>query len=1003
MAKNLINYSDVNYRDSLMKAVAEQRMLDKKKGNVNTTPLVGAITPTSDPFFIDEITASQLDLGHSKFDKYLTTDALDYNESVNDIRADLQSTADKWGNALVNNVAILGTSLVDNTLGLGWGVLEAALTLDASKIWDNAITNATAAGREAVQNNFTNYRSSEYEDSSIWSKLGTAQFWADFVQNLAYAEAAMITGGGVGSLIKNAPSILRKTVPSLTAAMGEASTEAISWKRENTKTKHEMIDLQAKQRWMMGENPDVINQETMEAHRQVEDDATKAGNFVFLANTVLITAANMIQFSKIWDSGYNYKQMVQAMLKPDPEKQINNVALGPRVMPKGEMYTRFLGSKVLEGLSEGGQELGQGAIQLVPEYYSGYNSFNESTYNPEKRELISDLASAMGKSFSEHLGDNQAAEEFAMGFLTSVLGIPTINTNSKTKLTVQNNIFYDLYENNKARKDAENLANTINTRLQEDDKFTAMYEGLVRHATYQDARNYFTDINDVFGEKNAEAAQLFSDMVMFDGAGLMANFKEMIASFGNITDEELESLVQESQSDNGTNQYKNADGTIKSNEEIRGILKERVGEIQDLVTEYNRVKEGLLIMFPGLSDEARKSLLVNQLHLNNIKDRKKSIIDRWYEEYSNITKDIDDLMLSRREFHKILNPTEKKREEGTENASDELTADEIYDILHNNVSIEKLPGVEKDLTDLNKLTGVTNTISAEIDKILNNPQKADEKKEEIKTKAKAKEDKKKESKEIDDLDALTEDELINPDPRDPNKHAELIANISNIITKISQIKDNPKVPKVIEKLKRVSDVTRLNSNLNNKMRLLADAQHTEKNYKKFIESLPVEMQKTIEALPEEVQSSLSADFANTVKSLALNIPNLSEYADYEKVKNVGYQSAYNEWTNTPKVDSAEIASNLNDETFMPAFKALATQYVIKTISDSIDADFSFGKRMPEKNPTTDTTTSKEKPTNDEVHESVDRKFESSTDLFTYLSNPEVKYRFAIKSYAFRYC
>lgn len=63
------------------------------------------------------------------------------------------------------------------------------------------------------------------------------------------------------------------------------------------------------------------------------------------------------------------------------------------------------GKKVLDMFSEGMEEVSQSAISSTPSNYLDYNTFNESRFNPEKRELVSNLWSAFGQTYAETMRD----------------------------------------------------------------------------------------------------------------------------------------------------------------------------------------------------------------------------------------------------------------------------------------------------------------------------------------------------------------------------------------------------------------------------------------------------------------------------------------------------------------------------------------------------------------------------------------------------------------------
>ena len=139
-------------------------------------------------------------------------------------------------------------------------------------------------------------------------------------------------------------------------------------------------------------------------------------------------------------------------------------------------------------------------------------------FNPDKRELVSNLWTAFGKSYSDTLKDSDTAVEFMSGFLIGALGVPTLRR-SKFPITLENNIGVELYDTYKQVQESKRLADEINSRLQSDKKINSYYNGLVRHLAIQDRMNSALDADDAYDYKTAESAQFISDIMMFDDAG----------------------------------------------------------------------------------------------------------------------------------------------------------------------------------------------------------------------------------------------------------------------------------------------------------------------------------------------------------------------------------------------------------------------------------------------------------------------------------------------------
>jgi hypothetical protein len=70
-------------------------------------------------------------------------------------------------------------------------------------------------------------------------------------------------------------------------------------------------------------------------------------------------------------------------------------------------------------------------------------------------------------------------------------------------------------------------------------EFKNYYQGLIRHNKYQGDMNAAAENNDEFSFKNAEHAQLVSDVAMFDNAGKLSDLSTLINSAFDTSDENL--------------------------------------------------------------------------------------------------------------------------------------------------------------------------------------------------------------------------------------------------------------------------------------------------------------------------------------------------------------------------------------------------------------------------------------------------------------------------------
>ena len=560
----------------------------------------------------------------SKYDETLgdVTGAIEEGLTVDDLRARQQSGWEMAGNAIVNNLAIAGTTAVGGIIGLVEGLFESAYEGNINKIWDNSVNNKMVEWQDAIREALPVYRGVEYQNKSLLGKMGTGIFWADLFQNLGYTEGMLIPGMGVAGLLSRAPGIVARTVPSLVSAIGEASNEAIRGKNDeiNNKTKiankeYNEIAANAKSPFALG----VLDSKYQQTLRDIESDANKAGNFIFGSNIALLTLSNTIQFGNLFSRGFGTSKRLKGALKRAGNTySADNMALS--------MATTG-GKKVLDAFSEGMEEVSQAAISNTPMNYTNYNTFNESMFNPDKRELVSNLWTAFGKSYSDTLKDSDTAVEFMSGFLIGALGVPTLRR-SKFPITLENNIGVELYDTYKQVQESKRLADEINSRLQSDKKINSYYNGLVRHLAIQDRMNSALDADDAYDYKTAESAQFISDIMMFDDAGDIDYLKDIINNSVDMSDEGIATIIKET-SKNGEGPFM-YNGNPMDTQSVRTLLQERIQTLNSKIDNYLKDRQTLEQNYPNMDKETLSNSLFLKQQYRDHSNRYDLLADELY-------------------------------------------------------------------------------------------------------------------------------------------------------------------------------------------------------------------------------------------------------------------------------------------------------------------------------------------------------------------------------------
>lgn len=652
----------------------------------------------------------------SRHDEFIgNLDPVRYGETtVDDLRAEQQSNIGILGNALANNIVIAGTTAIGGTLGLVDGIFSAINEKSFDKIWDNDVTNWVTDIQERTSEALPIYRGENYKNKSLFQKMGTGIFWGDLIQNLGFAEGMLLQGAGMAKTLTNAPSIVRALVPSLTASIGEASIEAVNTRKDEETNKVRMANeeynrkaAEAKTSFALG----VLDSEYNKTLDSIEHDARVAGNFVFGSNVALLTASNALQFGNLFSRGFGTAKRIKGALnRTGTTYTADN--LGAALLKTG-------GKKLADAASEGLEEVSQGVISATPSNYLDYNTFNESMFNPEKRELVTNIWQALGESYSQAFKDPETGVEFATGFLIGALGIPTIKKRA-FPIGIENNIGVELYDTYRTIQRQRELADNINNRLQEDKKINSYYNGLVRHLTIQDSMNAALDASDAFDYKNAESAQFISDIMMFDDAGDINNLKDIINNSIDMSDEGIDNIIQET-STNGNGPFM-MNGNAINRDEVRRILKEKIDILNSKIDNYVKDKEYLEGSYPEASSETIANALFLKAQYTNNTNRYNDLLSDTYKQLSEALQSLPregdfQMPLSKVEFDLSIK-TNPSFVEGLSNIIFDKNVPLSYDVK---------TSLKTNLGDLVKLKNSIIELNNSLEDILINPSRSTEK------------------------------------------------------------------------------------------------------------------------------------------------------------------------------------------------------------------------------------------------------------------------------------
>lgn len=609
--------------------------------------------------------------GESMFDEPTATEA--QFQELGDIRANNQPWYAQIGAGLAKGAILAGTTFLDGTVGLIFGAGTAIGEGRWSGLWDNDFSKAMQSVNEWSEQALPNYYTRAEQEQPWYENIFTANFLGDkFIKNLGFTVGAFYSGGVtaaglkvtklpqlIGAIAKSskAPAIVNTAVGATISAVNEGRIEALNnskdWfelhKAQLDDSLRERLDaIQAEYEANVGKElvrsgvegnqfvdpayvkyQDAIARER-EAYNaalgKLNEDRLKMGNADLLMNIPILTASNIIQFGKLYANGFKTARKATNIVGKAGEYTAGTTRLGAATaITKG-------------ALSEGTEEMAQGAAsRIAGNYYStDVNNFYKSKTDPEAAQETLSWTKSFAEGINETVNDGSVWEEFFIGSLTGALGMPRFRSvrnaqgGIQSPITIEGGAINEWRDYNEKIARENEIANYMNSRINSPE-FKNYYQGLIRHNKYQNDMNRAAEEGDEFNFKNAEHAQLVSDIAMFDNAGKMEDLTTLIDTAFDTSDENLASIVENTTTTledgskvgpfvdkNGNPMY----ATPEGKQEMIEKLKQNHDEMTNTINNYLKIKDELDIKTgQQLSDDQLEELTWMKSQIGNWSER----------------------------------------------------------------------------------------------------------------------------------------------------------------------------------------------------------------------------------------------------------------------------------------------------------------------------------------------------------------------------------------------
>lgn len=525
------------------------------------------------------LSGSSTPWGESMWDDSSATE--EQFQNLGDIRAENQPWWAKIGAGLSKGVVLAGTTFLNGTIGLVAGVGTAVTEGRWSGLWDNDFSRAMDSVNKGSEEAMPNYYTQAELEQPWYTNIFTANFWGDkFIKNIGFTIGAFYSGGlyskGLDAIMQavkagsKATSMVTSGVGSVISAVNEGSIEALNAANEFEEKYKPALDAEFRQRLeaiqaeynanagkqlisVGGDNSRLVDpvyikyKEAIKRERdnynkalaKLEEDKAKVGNATLLMNIPILTASNFYQFGKLYSRGFNTARRTADIVGDVGKYEA-------RGLSKTARAGRILGG----GLAEGSEEVEQQIATDVSQHYyaTDVNNFYRSLQDPDAAQETLSWTKSFGETLGRTLGEGSTWEQFFIGGLTGLMGMPRFrgirNEDGKLQspVVLERNMFSKWKKLKREADRNQAIATHMNERVNSPE-FKNYYQGLIRHNKYQNDMNDATLRDDEFDYKNAEHAQLISDISMFSNAGKLDDLMTLINSAYDTSDENLQSII----------------------------------------------------------------------------------------------------------------------------------------------------------------------------------------------------------------------------------------------------------------------------------------------------------------------------------------------------------------------------------------------------------------------------------------------------------------------------
>lgn len=394
-----------------------------------------------------------------------------------------------------------------------------------------------------------------------------------------------------------------------------------------------------------------IDEQEAQALDQLDRDRAAVANNIFLLNTVLLSGTNLFEYGRFLAGGYNTnKKLVKDYVK----KALNGAEKPYEALNKETRRAAIKAASV--PFVEGGEEINQRYISTAVglKHSADLNKFYGYKIDPDAEEDTISVLNAAIQGFKETFTDPSAWEEFLIGGLSAMVGMPAFNTVHNEDGTVQykerkrkdgtvekvpvkkfqmdGEFWGGIRDAKETSRKSKELTDKLNEAIQNPD-FLNYWRGYSRHKALDKEKEDFLKLGDSFRFKNADNDQRISDMLMFEEAGRIQDVYDMIEDGISAKLEDVPSIREQAAvSHDGKDPFEGM-----TDQQVLDHVHKQAKDMQEWLPKYIEVRNNLKTVYGNDIDPDFLDTLTHQyLTIDDAEKRTQELVKTVLPDLNNI-------------------------------------------------------------------------------------------------------------------------------------------------------------------------------------------------------------------------------------------------------------------------------------------------------------------------------------------------------------------------------